>query len=63
MKNLKSVGKESISIIDEIFLTKARQKIVSGVTGFLGVSLLGMSAIIASIRPEDIYPSEPKGKD
>ena len=52
--------KDPLSIIDAIFVTKARQKVATGVTGFLGVSLIGMSIIIASIRPEDIRPNTEK---
>jgi len=56
-KNTAQATKDPLSIIDAIFLTKARQKVATGVTGFLGVSLIGMSIIIASIKPEDIQPT------
>lgn len=45
-----------MSIIDAIFVTKTRQKVVMGITGFLGVSFISMSIIITSVKPEDIQP-------
>ena len=54
-KSTSKAVKDPLTIIDAIFATKARQKMVAGVTGFLGISLIGMSALIASIKPEDIY--------
>ena len=56
MKSSTQVIKDPLSIIDAIFATKARQKIATGITGSLGVSLLVISAIIATTKPEDTYP-------
>lgn len=56
-KTSPQVVKDPLSIIDAIFVTRARQKVASGVTGFLGASLIGMSIIIATIKPEDASPT------
>lgn len=56
-KSTTKTVKDPLSIIDAIFETKARQKVTAGVTGFVGVSLIGLSIIIASIKPEDTYPT------
>lgn len=56
-KSTPKAVKDPLTIVDAIFATKARQKMVAGATGFLGISLIGMSALIASIKPEDIYPA------
>lgn len=53
--NTKMVN-DSLNIIDAVFATRALQKIVAGITGFLGWSLVGMSFVIVSIKPEDIQP-------
>ncbi len=57
-KSAAQATKDTLSITDAIFLTKARQKIAAGVTGFLGVSLIGVPIIIASIKPEDILAND-----
>lgn len=46
--------KTSFNVVDEIFKTKARQKVISGTIGTLGVSLVYLSLLIASIKPEDL---------